>query len=143
MHLIEMEIDPEINFFCPMTGEPVFSPEGFQTSEAMTFAYSADAGEFEVIQPWAKKIWDAIESKASEDEMPEELFDKFLAKFKKHPNLVAFRFLCDGSFSSETLICFDFAHGTYDPDEENVETPAPKKKSMKKKPSKKVKKRRR
>ena len=142
MHLIEIEIDPEMTFFCPMTGKPVFTEEGFQTSEAMAFAYSADAGEFEVIQPWAKKVWDAIQSKASEEDMPEELFDRFLAKFKKHPHLVAFRFLSDGSFSSETLVCFDFAHGTYDPDEQPVQEQRPKRKSVKKKAARKKSKKR-
>lgn len=142
MHLIEMEIDPAMNFFCPMTGKPVFTEEGFQTSKAMAFAYSADAGEFEVIQPWAKKIWDSIEAKASDDDMPEDVFEKFLAKFTKHPHLVAFRFLCDGSFSNETLICFDFAHGTYDPDEE-FKAKRPKRKTAKnKKVSKKATKKR-
>jgi hypothetical protein len=119
-----------------MTGKQVFGPKGFQASKAMAFVYSPDANDFEVIQPWAKRIWDNIESKATEDDLPEDLFDKFIAKLKKHSHLVAFRFLCDGAFAVENILCFDFAYGSYDPDHQDLDD-APKRKTAATKRAKK------
>lgn len=131
MHMIEMEIDPEMTFFCPMTGKQVFGPNGFKASKAMAFVYSPDASDFEMIQPWAKKIWDSIESKASPDDMHEELFERFLAKLKKHPNLVTFVFSAAGPWAVTNYLCFDFCYGS-EGAEELQDTPKPKAKPPKK-----------
>jgi hypothetical protein len=132
MHMIEMEIDPEMNFFCPMTGKQVFGPDGFKPSKAMAFVYSPDASDFEMIRPWAKKIWDAIESKASEDDMHTELFERFLEKLQKHSNLVTFVFSAAGPWTVENYLCFDFAYGTEGAEEEQQDTAKPKARASKK-----------
>jgi len=147
MHVIEMEIDTDMEFFCPITGKQVLGPDGFKASKATAFIYSPDASDFEMIQPWATKIWDAIESKASEEDMHEELFERFLEKLKKHCNLVTFVFSAGGPWSVTNYLCFDFAYGTEGAEQEQ-DNAKPKSKSTKhvssgKKPAKKATKKKR
>lgn len=144
MHIVEMGVDPEKTFCCPMTGKQLFGPNGFQSSKAMAFVYSPDASDFAVIQPWAKKIWDATESKASEDDMHSDLFEQFLKKLKKHSNLVMFVFSADGPWTFTNYLCFDFAYGTEGvaQDTATPESRAGKKPKAGKKPAKKAKKKR-
>jgi hypothetical protein len=122
MHLIEMEISPETDFFCPMTGTQVYSKKGFMPSKAMTFAYSQNAGEFEAIQPWAEEIWDRIVSSADEDSSSDELFEAFVKELEAEPTLVAFAFSSTGPWTITTYICFDFDYGSEEYRERAQET---------------------
>jgi len=136
MHLIEMEISPEIDFFCPMTGAPIYSRKGFTPSKAMTFAYSHNTGEFEVIQPWAKKIFDRLASTADEDSGSDELFDAFMNELKPEPSLVVFAFSSTGPWTITTYLCFDFDYGSEEYRERAREA-KPRKKAQKKPSGKK------
>jgi hypothetical protein len=136
MHLIEMEISPEIDFYCPMTGTQVYSKKGFTPSKAMTFAYSHNAGEFEAIQPWAKKIWDRLVASADEDSSSDELFEDFMNKLKPEPTLVVFAFSSTGPWTITSYLCFDFDYGS-DEYRQRAREAAPRKKAAKKSSRKK------
>lgn len=137
MHLIEMEVSPEADFFCPMTGTQIFSRKGFRRSKALTFAYSPNSSEFEVIQPWVKKIWDRLEAAAGEEGDPSEIFDQFLEELKKEPTLVTFVFTASGPWTITNYLCFDFDYGS-DEFKERAKENAPKKKKLAKAKKKKA-----
>jgi hypothetical protein len=135
MHLIEMEINPRITFFCPMTGAPVYSKKGFTPSKAMTFAYSPDVGEFEAIQPWAKKIWDQLFAAADDEFSPSDLFEAFMKQLEPEPTLVVFAFSSTGPWAITNYLCFDFDYGSDEYRERARESTHRKKRTTKKKPS--------
>ena len=135
MHLIEMEMNPEINFFCPMTGTPIYSKKGFTPSKATTFAFSVNSGEFEAIQPWVKEIWDRLFAAADDESSPTEVFEAFMKELEPEPTLVVFAFSSTGPWAITNHICFDFDYGSEEYRERAREATQRKRTSKKKKTS--------
>lgn len=114
MKCIEFEIDDSFEFFCPMTGTPVFGEDSFEPSKATVFVYSPEAGCVESCDDATAKVWEEVEEKEAES-CDFDAWEQFKAKMSAdNPYLVLFGFtsygMACGPVSSTIYVCIDFAH---------------------------------
>ena len=126
MNHIEMDIDDDFEFFCPMTGRIILGPEVFEPSAAMAFYFIPEAPDFQLLNEAYASILKPLlneDAQDAEDEysVDHEVFDRFAqAILAEHPNLVLFSFtshgIACGPVSSTVHICIDFAYRCDSPD---------------------------
>ena len=121
MKLIEMDIDDSFDFYCPKTGKRIRGPDYFEVSDATTFCFSPEAGDFDSLAEEYQPLWKRIEEQYGEEELGNELFKQFCdALLNKHANLVIFGFtthgIACGPVCNTIYVCIDFAYGCEEPD---------------------------
>jgi hypothetical protein len=126
MHVIELDVDVDHSFYCPVTGQLILAPEEYKPSPATAFVLPPEAEDFDAMQPRLRKIWDKVKA-ASDDKDPQpwQLFEDFCNELEHHSNLVLFSLtshgMACGPVSSTVHLCIDFAHGSEDFDDDEDE----------------------
>jgi hypothetical protein len=126
MHVIELDVDVDHSFYCPVTGQLILAPEDYKPSPATAFVLPPEAEDFDAMQPRLRKIWDKVKA-ASDDEDPQpwQLFEDFCKELEHDENLVLFSLtshgMACGPVSSTVHVCIDFAHGSEDFDDDEDE----------------------
>ena len=123
MQIMELDVDVDYRFYCPMTGQLIMAPEEYKPSPATAFVLLPEAEAFDAMLPGLQKVWDNVRA-ASEDEdaAPWQLFEDFCKELGHRSNLVLFSLTSNGMacgpVSSTVHLCIDFAHGSEDFDED-------------------------
>ena len=124
MQIIELDVDVDHCFFCPVTGKLILAPEEYAPSPATAFVLPPEAEDFDSMQPGLRRIWDKVRADSGhEDAAPWELLEPFCKELDHEENLVLFNLtshgMACGSVSSTVHLCIDFAHGSrnFDGDE--------------------------
>ena len=123
MHVVELDVDVDASFYCPVTGSLILAPEEYRPSPATAFCLPPEAEDFDSMVPELREIWSQVKSEANhEDAVPWELFEAFCKQLEHHSNLVLFSLtshgMACGPVSSTVHVCIDFAYGSEDCDDE-------------------------
>jgi hypothetical protein len=86
MHVLELDVDVDHSFYCPVTGQLILAPEEYKPSPATAFVLPPEAEDFDAMQPGLRKIWDKVKA-ASDDEDPQpwQLFEDFCKELEHRP----------------------------------------------------------
>ena len=126
MHVIELDVDVDHSFYCPVTGQLILAPEEYKPSPATAFVLPPEAEDFDAMQPSLRKVWDKVKA-ASDDEhaAPWQLFEEFCKELGHRDSLVLFSLtshgMACGPVCSTVHVCIDFAHGSEDFDDDEDE----------------------
>lgn len=126
MQIVEMDVDMDFSFFCPITGKQIIGPENVEASPATAFIFSPDANDFEYLTPELRPVWEAIvEGEGDDDEdLDGDHFERFREKVKDMPTFVVFSLtshgIACGPVSSTVLIAIDFAYGGEEQNEDGA-----------------------
>lgn len=118
MQIVNVEMDMDFSFFCPITGKLIIGPDFFEASPATAFVFSPEANDFDHLTPELRPVWEAIvEGDEDEDEdFDGDYFEKFREKVQNEPSLVLFKLrshgIACGPVSSTVLIAVDFAYSS-------------------------------
>lgn len=123
MQVVELDVDVEAPFYCPVTGQQIIFPEDYTPSPATAFCLPPDADDFADIKPGLRKIWEQVRTASGmEKAAPWELFGEFCKALEQHSNLVLFNLtshgIACGPISDTVHLCIDFAYGAGEYDEE-------------------------
>jgi hypothetical protein len=126
MHIIELDVDVDHSFYCPVTGQLILAPEEYKPSPATAFVLPPEAEDFDAMQPRLRKVWDNVKAASEDgDALPWQLFDDFCKELGHLDNLVLFSLtshgMACGPVSSTVHLCIDFAHGSEDFDDDEDE----------------------
>lgn len=115
MQVIEVDVDAEAPFYCPVTGQQIIFLEDYAPSPATAFCLPPDADDFCDMKPGLRKIWDAVlASSGKSNPAPWELWPEFKKAMEKHSNLVVFALnthgMARGPISDTVRLCIDFAY---------------------------------
>ena len=126
MHAIEIDVDVDHSFYCPVTGQLILAPEEYKPSPATAFVLPPEAEDFDAMQPQLRKVWDKGKAASDvEDAAPWQLFKDFCKELEHRENLVLFSLtshgMACGPACSTVHVCIDFAHGGEDFDDDQDE----------------------
>lgn len=117
MQIIELDVDVDHRFYCPVTGQLILAPEDYSPSPATAFCLPPEAEDFDAMQPRLRKIWDKVRAESgNEDAAPWELFEAFCKSLEHENHLVLFNLtshgMACGPVCSTVHLCIDFAYGS-------------------------------
>ena len=126
MHVVELDVDVDADFFCPVTGHQILAPEDYSPSPATAFCLPPDADDFCDMKPNLRKIWSAVRKSSGKSKpAPWELWGEFCKALEQQRNLVAFALtshgMACGPVCSTVYLCIDFAYNSQSHDEHGAE----------------------
>lgn len=119
MQAVELDVDADHRFYCPVTGQLILAPEGYSPSPATAFCLPPEAEEFDAMLPGLRKIRDKVRLATSEgNPAPWELFEAICKELEHHSNLVLLSLtthgMACGPVSDTVHLCINFAYGAGD-----------------------------
>lgn len=123
---VELDIDDDFRFFCPMTGQLIYTAEEISPSPATLFACSPgfgreafDSAREDMKALW-EQVWDASDRARAEGREPDDPYETFLARVQADHNVVVFAFSSEGMacgpLSSTSFLGIDFDHNASEGD---------------------------
>jgi hypothetical protein len=126
MQVVELDVDVDHRFCCPVTGQLILAPEEYAPSPATAFCLPPEAEDFDAMLPGLRRVWDKVRLASGEkNPAPWQLFEAFCKELEHHSNLVLFSFtthgMACGPVCDTVHLCIDFAHGAEEYDEDDDE----------------------
>lgn len=123
MQVVELEVDVDHRFYCPVTEQLILAPEEYSPSPATAFCLPPEAEDFDAMLPGLRKVWERVRLASGEETAaPWQLFDEFRKELEHHSNLVLFSLTTHGMACGPVCdmvhLCIDFAYGAEDYDDE-------------------------
>ena len=115
MKIIELNVDANANFYCPVTGHQILAPEEYMPSPATAFCLPPDADDFSDITPELQVVWDhVLAASGKANAAPCQLWKQFCDALEHRNDLVVFALtssgIACGPICSTVYLCIDFAH---------------------------------
>lgn len=115
MQIIELDVDVDHRFYCPVTGQLILAPEDYSPSPATAFCLPPEAEDFCDMRPDLREVWEKVlASSGKKNPEPWELLKPFCEALEQHKNLVVFAVtsygMTCGPVCSTVYLCIDFAY---------------------------------
>jgi len=110
-------MNPEASFFCPMNGEPIYTPDCFEPSDATVFVYNSMVGQIESLSDETDSLLDRI-TEQEKDASADVLFEKLCGELANRDDLLLVSLDVDqGPGSYSVHFCIDLMYKELEEDE--------------------------